>query len=298
METILITGAEGFIGKHLAEAFYSNGYQVISVDIKDCSSILNVKHYKVNIKNPELEKVFKENNIDYVIHLAAHISVQNSIKDPLFDADENIMGTLNVLKLCKQYNIKKIIGASTAAVYGDSNSLSLKETLILNPLSPYAVSKIAMENYIKLSGVDYIIFRYSNIYGYGQNTSGECGVISIFTEKMIQNKEITIYGDGNQIRDFIYIDDVVELNLRAIKSKIKNEIYNFSSNTGTTINAIFDKLSKLTDYNRTPIYKPQRTGDILKNILDNKKVKELYTPVISLDQGLKEMTYCYKSNYK
>lgn len=292
METILITGAEGFIGKHLTEAFYLNGYQVISVDTRDYSSKLNLKHYKVNIKTPELEKVFIENNIDYVIHLAAHISVQNSVKNPLFDAEENIIGSLNVLKMCKKYNIKKFIGASTAAVYGDSSNLPLKESSVLNPLSPYAVSKTAMENYIKLSGVDYIIFRYSNIYGCGQNTKGECGVISIFTEKMKQNQEITIYGDGNQIRDFIYIDDVVELNLRAIKSKIKNELYNFSSNTETSINNIFNKLSKLTGYNQAPVYKPQRAGDILKNTLDNSKVKELYTPVISLDEGLKKMTDC------
>lgn len=294
METILITGCEGFIGKHLAKAFYKNGYTVISVDIKESSSKFDLKHYKIDITKPEFETVFKENNIDYVIHLAAHISVQNSINDPIFDAKENIIGTLNVLKMCKKYKIKKIIGASTAAVYGEPKYLPLKESSILNPLSPYAVSKIAMENYIKLSGVNYIIFRYSNIYGFGQSTKGECGVAAIFAERMLKNDAVIIYGDGNQVRDFIFIEDVVELNLKSIKSEFKNITLNFSNNKEVTVNELFKELSALTGYNKKPVYKPERKGDILKNVLDNKSVSSLYSPKISFRDGLSDMVTLIK----
>lgn len=142
METILITGSEGFVGKHLTRALNKEGYQVICTDIKAGSEILPLKFYNIDITKPELEIIFKENKIDYVFHLAAQISVQNSIAEPVFDAEQNIFGTLNLLKMCKKYNIKKIIGASTAAVYGEAQELPLTENSVLNPLSPYAVSKI------------------------------------------------------------------------------------------------------------------------------------------------------------
>lgn len=294
METILITGSEGFVGKHLTRALNKEGYRVICTDIKAGSEILPLKFYNIDITKPELEIIFKENKIDYVFHLAAQISVQNSIAEPVFDAEHNIFGTLNLLKMCKKYNIKKIIGASTAAVYGEAQELPLTENSVLNPLSPYAVSKIAMENYIKLSGVDYIIFRYANIYGEGQNSKNNCGAVSIFLEKMLKNKEITIYGDGTQIRDFIYIDDVIELNIKAIKSELKNATLNFSSNTATTINELFEEIAVLTGYNKKPVYKSKRNGDITKNVLSNQLISSFYLPKTSLKNGLSKMLLSLK----
>lgn len=269
-------------------------YNIVTVDTKKCCSDIPLKHYQTDIKSQKLEQVFLENNIDCVIHLAAQVSVNNSINNPLYDAGENIIGTLNLINLCKKYKVKKILAASTAAIYGDSQSLPLNENAVPNPLSPYAVSKLAMENYIKISGIDYIIFRYSNVYGDGLlRDGGGAGVVTKFVNGMLHNEKIIIYGDGSQTRDFICIDNVVEANLRVLETNIKNEIFNCSSGIETPINLLFEELSKITGYNQNPVYMSAQIGSINRNVLDNSKIKKFYYPDIDLKTGLSKLVKNY-----
>lgn len=295
--SILVTGGSGFIGSHLVDLFIDKGFCVFVVD-KETPQYPNNKaqYIQLNISSNNLEKVFKDNKIDYVIHLAAQASVSISVSDPEIDAQNNILATINLLTLCKKYNVKKIIAASTAAVYGNPEYLPVDERHPVNFLSPYALSKYAMEEYIKLSGVDYIIFRYSNVYGPRQNSKGEAGVISIFTDKMINNEKIEIHGDGEQVRDFIFVEDIAKINLIAITSDIKNKVMNFSSNTGKTINQLFDAIQNNTKYKLEPANAPPRTGDIRLSILNNKKAVELlgYAPKIDFETGIKLTTEFFK----
>ncbi len=287
--SILITGGSGFIGSHIVDKFVSGGFNVIVLD-KVLPNFKNEKatYYNMDLNADNLEEIFESNDIKYVIHMAAQASVSQSIKDPIGDMEDNIKASINLIKCCQKHKIQKFIAASTAALYANPEYLPIDEKHIVNALSPYAISKNAMEQYIKISGLDYLIFRYSNVYGPRQNTEGETGVIAVFVERMLNQQSVEIHGDGEQVRDFIYVEDIAEINLRAIKSNLKNEIMNFSSNTETTINELFEIMSNNTNYSLKPIYTPPRQGDIKKSVLDNKKAIELlgYEPKVALNEGL------------
>ncbi|MEI7473451.1 MAG: NAD-dependent epimerase/dehydratase family protein [bacterium] len=293
---ILITGGAGFIGSHTADILLKNGYNVIIAD-NLCSGKENnlnnsAKFYKVDISSPELEKIFIENKIDFVFHFAAQASVSVSNKNPLLDAENNIMGSINLLSICKKYNVKKFIAASTAAVYGFPEYLPVDENHKTECLSFYGLSKLTMENYIKLFGIDYIIFRYANVYGPRQLPHGEAGVISIFLDKIINNKPLEIHSNGNQTRDFVSVTDIAKVNLLAIeKTDIKNKTINVSTNTRISINDLFNTLKSYTDYNIEPVYTQSREGDIEHSVLDNKLCKSLFDwkPEVSLQEGLKQL---------
>lgn len=298
METVLITGGAGFIGSHVCEALSKN-YKIIVIDnlsnsnYKNISNIKNVKFYNIDIENDNLDKIFREEHPDYVIHLAAQVSVGYSVKNPYLDAKINILSSIKLLDLCKKYNIKKIISASTAAVYGNSKYLPVDENHPKNPFSPYGLSKYTMEKYIESSGVPYIIFRFSNVYGPGQKITGETGVIAIFEQAMSNGEEINIFGDGSQVRDFIYVEDIAKIFVKAVESNIANQILNFSSDKGITINELFTIMSKIYDYKLNPIYKAKRDKDIEKSILANKQAKLIFqisdNEFTDLETGLKKL---------
>lgn len=292
MTTILLTGGSGFIGKHLAAKLADDNFEVISADKTEYHfNNKFIKSYKSDISKDSLDRIFTENKIDYVIHLAAQISVRDSVFNPENDAQHNILGTLNLIKYCKKYNIKKLIAISTSAVYGEIINSPATENSPIKPLSPYAVSKLAMENYIQISGLDFVIIRYSNIFGKGQNTKKECGVISIFIEKMLKNEDVTIYGDGNQTRDFLYINDAIKIIEYVLLSDIKNDIINYSGNAPITINELFQLIADITGYKKQPVYKKRREGEIKFNALDNTKAKTLYNliPTTTLEEGIREI---------
>lgn len=297
-KTILVTGGCGFIGSCLVDKLIESGYSVCVVD-KDTPKYRNAiaVYYKINLESEQLFKIFEEQKIDTVIHLAAQTSVNASVENPKKDGIANILATLNLIDVCKKYNVNKIIASSSAAVYGNPKCLPILETSELCPLSPYALSKYTMESYIKLSGLDYIIFRFSNVYGPRQSNSSESGVVSIFINNMLNNRTVTIYGDGEQCRDFIFVEDVVDSIIKSLEFKYKNDVVNLSTNTRVSVNQLFFKLKKILKSDINPIYLQERSGDIKDSILDNSKMNKLgLTATTTLDDGLSKTIDFYKNN--
>lgn len=293
MQKVLITGGAGFIGSHISEKL-SQDYEVIILDNLSSGCVENLpkgkdfKLYRLNIEKDNIDEVFAEEKPDFVIHLAAQTSVNYSVLYPYTDANINIMASIRLLEICKKYGIKKFITASSAAVYGNPEYIPIDEFHNTEPMSQYGLSKLVMEKYIKLSGIPYIIFRFSNAFGPKQKSSKESGVIAIFNKAMKENKPINIYGNGEQIRDFIYVADIANICEKAIKSDIKNEIINFSTNKGISINYLFNKMADLYNYNYKANYLPERAGEIKDSILSNKKALELFGSIefTSLQEGL------------
>lgn len=279
---ILITGGAGFIGSHLIEKLVDSTYKIIVIDNLSAGKISNfpdnndIKLYKMDIEKDDIESIFKEEKPDYCIHLAAQTSVNAGMNNPYFDANVNILGSIKLISLCKKYSIKKFITASTAAVYGKPETLPVQETDRVEPISFYGLSKLTMEKYIQLFDIPYIIFRFSNVFGPRQDSSRESGVIAIFHEAMKKGLPINIYGDGEQLRDFVYVEDIANIIIKAIESEVCNEIINFSTNKGITVNELFDSMKDLYEYKLKPNYLPQRKGDIKNSILSNKKAQLIY----------------------
>ena len=277
-KTVLITGGAGFVGSHVVDKFCDEGFDVIVVDNMVTGKIENLnpkaKFYHCDITTNALEEVFKETNPDYVIHLAAQISVVNSMNNPEKDASINIMGSINLLKYAKKYGVKKFIAASSAAIYGNLPA-PIEENVIPQPMSPYGLSKLTMEKYIELSGLDYLIFRFSNVYGERQSAGGEAGVVTIFENAMKNNLPVTIYGNGEQVRDFVFVKDIANITFKLLNSNVKNEIINISTNDGITINELFNSLKRKYNYSQKPNYKDSRAGDIDVSILSNRKLVSL-----------------------
>lgn len=294
-KNVLITGGAGFIGSHLCDLLIEDNYNVFIVDNLSSGSDSNLnksaKFYNMDINSPDLEKVFAQNKIDYVFHFAAQANVSFSTKFPTIDATENILGSINILQLSKKYGVSKFIPASTAAVYGVPTHLPVDEEHNTTCLSFYGLSKLTMEKYVELFGVDYIIFRFANVYGPRQSAHGEAGVVAIFADKMKNNEEITIHGDGEQTRDFVYVSDIAKVCLSAIQSDVKNEIINVSTNTSISINQLFETMSRKYNYTKKPDYTEERLGDIKHSVLDNKKCLKLFgfIPETSIENGLGDL---------
>ena len=289
--TVLVTGGAGFIGKHTVKALLNSDFNVIVLDRKEKPEDITCKYYCMDASSEELETVFQENQIDYLIHLAALPSVADSIRMPLVDCRDNYQSTVNVCTFAKKYGVKKIVFSSTAAVYAHPQYLPVDEKHPTSYLSPYAITKNASENFIKYCGLDYIIFRYANVYGVGQDTFGEAGVVAKFFELMSHGNPIKIHGNGKQYRDFIYVEDVAQTNVLALKTDVDDEIINVSTNTRTSINDLFEILKRELDYKLEPTYTQPREGDIEKSILDNGKLVSMFhfTPSIDIESGIKKM---------
>lgn len=292
---ILITGGAGFIGSHIADILIQNNYKVIIADNLSTGKKDNINNkaifYNIDIKNyNDLENIFNNNKIEYIIHLAAQVSVPNSIRNPINDANENIIATLNIIELSKKYNIKKIIASSSAAVYGIPKKLPIDESHTTIPISYYGLSKLTMEKYLILSNLNYIICRFSNVYGSRQTPHGEAGVVSIFMDNAINNKDLNIFGDGKQTRDFIYVEDIAKIFLFFIEKNISNEILNISTNNSININELANTIINISKSNIKINYLEKRDGDINDSILDNKKLLNLINiNFTTIDEGLKKL---------
>lgn len=298
-KTVLITGGAGFIGSHIADELIKNKYDVVIADTLVTGKKENInpvaKFYQTDIRDASLEKVFTDNNIEYVIHQAAQASVGVSMNNPCYDMSVNIQGSLNLLSLSKKYNIKKFIVASTAAIYGHPEYLPVDEKHPINPLSFYGLSKYTMEQYIKLFGIDYIIFRYANVYGPRQDALGEAGVISIYLDKMTKGLPVEIHGDGKQTRDFIYVSDIAEANLKAVETENKNITLNLSTDSQKSILELFTIIKNSVNYEKEPVYTAPREGDIKDSSLDNALAMKLLNkrPAVSLEEGLQKTLNWY-----
>lgn len=276
---VLVTGGAGFIGSHIADTLIARGDRVSILDNLSTGRFENIdprtNFYKGDLRDAKFVlETLQSERPDYVIHHAAQIDVQTSIDNPAADAAINIIGTISLLEACRACDVKKIIYASSAAVYGNPRYLPVDEKHPLQPLSGYGVSKHTVEHYLtaynEIYGLDYTALRYANVYGPRQDASGEGGVVAIFTDRLLQGERPKIFGDGKQTRDFIFVGDIVRANLAAINTPGSTGIFNVSTGLPTSVNELFYALREITGSSIEPEYCPPRPGDIEHSYLDEK----------------------------
>ena len=293
---VLVTGGAGFIGSHVVDRLVAAGHEVAVIDNLSTGvrSYVNPKasFHEIGIGDKGVAEAFTKEKPEAVCHLAAQINVTESVKDPAFDAMTNIIGTINLLQAAVNSGVKKFIFSSTGgAIYGEPKVLPADETTVPEPMSPYGTSKLATEEYIKLYSrnhpLQYVILRYSNVFGPRQVPHGECGVCAVLTDLMLKGKQPTLYGFGEPVRDYVYVGDVARANVLALE-RGSNTTVNISNGKATTVNEIFDALDKVIGFNQEPIRKPLRAGEVEKIICANDKAKkELgWSPTVGLLEGL------------
>jgi len=258
---ILVTGGAGFIGSNIVDALINLGHKVAIVDNLSTGSKNNVNpkatFYHMSIRDKDTTDVFKKEKPDVVNHHAAQIDVRKSSDDPIYDADTNILGSLNIIANCAAHGVKRLIYSSTGgAIYGDPEYIPSDENHPINPISQYGVSKHAVEHYIYLYGLLYglenVIFRYANVYGERQSPFGEAGVVAIFATQMLRGIQPTIFGPGDKTRDYVHVSDVVNANLIALE-RGNNVICNIGTGVETTDQQVYDTLSDILGYSKPPI---------------------------------------------
>lgn len=303
MNNILCVGGAGFIGSHLADRLIQLGHQVIILDNLSTGNIRNIKNHNLVVRdlNENLDDIFSKYKFDYVFHLAAFVNLRESIINPIKCAKDNIIGSINLINYCNKYNIKKIIFSSTGgAMYSPDETMPWEEGDKELPNSPYGLSKLYVEKYLninnQLHGLPYNSLRYANVYGPRQNVLGEAGVISIFIEKMLKNQNITIYGNGDQSRDFIYVDDVVSANIAMMEST-KNIIYNVSSGDSYSLNEIIEILSDKLYFTGKIIYEEPINGEVFQTQLNNYLLMTdaNWKPEVNLSKGIDQTINYFKT---
>ena len=273
---VLVTGGAGFIGSHLVDRLVADGHSVAVVDVLATGTRANLNPqaalYEIDIRSPALAAAFEAARPEAVFHAAAHASVSESVRDPMHDAEVNVLGALNVLQQCAAYGAGRIVFISTGgALYGEPERLPADEEHPVLPLSPYGASKAAAETYVRtlcpLSGIRYTILRPGNVYGPRQDPFGEAGVVAIFANAMLRGQRPVIFGDGSHERDYVYVDDVVQANVLAL-GQGGDGVYNIGTGRGTTVSQIFDALAGATDYGGSPEHAAERPGDVHRIYLD------------------------------
>lgn len=304
LNKILVTGGAGFIGSHLVDDLIEDGQKVIVVDNLSSGKKENINHkakfYRIDILNPKISEIFKKEKPDFVFHFAAHIEARESVKDPIFDAKTNILGSLNILENCRKFNIKKIIFASSGGeIYGEAKKNPTPEDYFPQPLSPYGASKLAIENYLysyyRLFSLPYMALRYGNVYGPRQNPDGEAGIVAIFTNKMLKNKQPFIHGDGQQTKDYIFIEDAVKATILSFKKDFKG-VLNIGTGEETSVLEIFSKIKKLTKSKVKAKYVPLPSCGFKRGCLSIEKAKKelKWQPKYNLEKGLEKTVKWFK----
>jgi len=298
---VLVTGGAGFIGSHIVDKLIQSNYQVIVIDNLSTGLRENINRsatfIEMDICSDKILELFETERFDYVIHQAAQTMVPQSIAMPDYDCQVNILGTVNVLEACRKTGVKRIICASTAAVYGNVADVPVLESTVTRPTSFYGLSKLAVERYLSLYnqvfGLEYAALRYANVYGERQGDAGEGGVISIFTRKIHHKQAVSIYGDGGQTRDFIYVGDVAAANVKALTAKKCNDAYNISTQTETSINTLVELMSKIAGNEFPKKYEQPREGDIYRSSLSNAAARHHlnWQPEMPLLDGLARTYY-------
>jgi len=276
---ILITGGAGFIASHITDAYINAGHTVAIVDNLSTGFERNInpkaKFFKMDIRSEELQSVFAEFHPDVVNHHAAQMDVRKSVANPTFDAEINILGGINLLECCKEYEVKKFIFASTGgAIYGEQDYFPADEQHPQRPLSPYGIAKLTTEKYLfyykEIFGLNYTALRYANVYGPRQSTMGEAGVVAIFASKMLKGEQPIINGDGMQTRDYTFVEGVVQANLLALNDKVPTE-YNIGTGIETNVNELFHTIRKYCNSNAEEKHGEAKAGEQKRSVLSTKK---------------------------
>lgn len=305
---ILITGGAGFIGSHILAQL--QGRRDMDVVVFDNLSSGSKEHVPAGMELVEgdvcdeaaVDALFADHHFDAVIHLAAQTMVPTSVEQPVLDFRINLEGVLHVLEACRIHGTRHILFSSSAAVYGDNLHISLKETERLVPTSPYGITKMTTEHYLRvyheLYGMDATVFRFANVYGERQGEKGEGGVVSIFCKLLSQRQGITVFGDGNQTRDFVYAGDIAQAIIRALPLKGYHTM-NVSTGQETSINDLICSFEKAVGYTVPVQYTAPRTGDILRSVLSNETLKRDlgFVPAMNLEEGIRRTYDWYRSQW-
>lgn len=305
---VLITGGAGFIGSHILAQL--QGRRDMDVVVFDNLSSGFKEHVPAGMELVEgdvcdeaaVDALFADHHFDAVIHLAAQTMVPFSVDHPVEDCQINLEGVLHVLEACRIHGTRHILFSSSAAVYGDNLHIPLKETERLVPTSPYGITKMTTEHYLRvyheLYGMDATIFRFANVYGERQGEKGEGGVVSIFCKLLSQRQGITVFGDGNQTRDFVYAGDIAQAIIRALPLKGYHTM-NVSTGQETSINDLIRSFEKAVGYTVPVQYTAPRTGDILRSVLSNEALKRDlgFVPEMDLEEGIRRTYDWYRSQW-
>lgn len=305
---VLVTGGCGFIGSHLTRRLVRDGHEVSVLDnmssgkVSNIADVLNsVELYEGDIMDLCLLTECMD-GVDYVFHHAAKVSVQESIACPIWTEDTNVAGTVGVLTTARSQRVRRVIFASSSAVYGNNPCSPKTEDMLPAPASPYAASKLAGEAYLKAFcgayGMDSVALRYFNVYGPGQNAdSGYAAVIPGFISKVLRGESPAIFGDGKQTRDFVHVDDVVQANILAMGiSWLGGEAINVGSGRSVSVNELHSLVHKLAGAYEKCTCKDARSGDIRHSVADISKAGKLlgYSPAVRFEDGLRATFECYK----
>ena len=298
---VCVTGGAGFIGSHLVDRLIALGHTVLVIDnlTTGVREFVNPKavFIEMDVRDANIESIFADFKPQVVFHEAAQTMVPASMENPKMDCDVNLLGLVNILEASRKHKVEHFLMPSSAAVYGDLDTLPLTEDMIGKPTSFYGLTKLTGEGYLRIYeqafGLKTVCFRYSNVYGPRQ---GEGGVISIFTRLINEGQGLTIFGDGEQTRDFIYVDDVVEANIKAMNHPELTGVYNISTNTSTSVNKLVSYFKSISNKDLLVYYEAERTGDIRHSRLCNQKAKVDFDflATVDLERGLRDTISYFK----
>ena len=302
---ILVSGGAGFIASHVSEALLAEGHDVHILDDLSGGRRENVPDgavfHEMDIRSREAADCMTEHGFEAFVHHAAQMDVRKSVADPSFDATVNILGLLNIMEAGRRAGLQKVVFASTGgAIYGEPDYAPQDERHATRPLSPYGVAKLCSERYLDYYrnqyGIPFVALRYGNVYGPRQNPHGEAGVIAIFAERMLRGQQPVIYGDGLQTRDYVYVDDVVQANLKALRYD-RSGIFNIGTATETSVNDLFDALRDRMAPDLARRHEAGRPGEQRRSVLDFAHArKELgWVPRMALAEGLEETATWFRN---
>lgn len=305
---IIVTGGAGFIGSTVSDRLSAMGHEIVVIDNLSTGFEYNVtpgaKFIKADITDFDVTgRIFQDEKPDVVYHFAAQIDVRKSVSDPLFDAKTNIMATLNLIKLSNDFKVKKFIFSSTGgAIYGDTDERPTPENHPEWPLSPYGIAKLATDKFLnyyhEVFGLKFVSLRYGNVYGPRQNPHGEAGVVAIFLNKMLSGAQPVINGDGNQTRDYVFVDDVAHSNILALENTDSCGIYNVGTSIETNVNELFGEINFNFGNGFDEVHGPAKLGEQKTSCLSYEKIKKEFgfVPEVSFKEGIKKTYEWFKEN--
>ena len=307
---VLVTGGAGFIGSHIVEALVRRGHAVAVLDNLSSGKRehvpTGVSIFELDITD-SVDAAFEKFRPEVVCHQAAQVSVSYSVKEPVFDASTNILGSIHVIDACRRYGVRKVVYPSSAAAYGALETLPFHEDLRCQPVSFYGSSKFAVEHYLRTAskewGIEWAALRYSNVYGPRQDPHGEAGVVAIFSNLLLAGQQPTVFGGGELTRDYVFVEDVAAANCAVIEADLKGHpdpVFNTSTAMATTTNRIFELLRGAYGVDIEAGTGPWRAGDVKDSILDNAKIRSQidWQPNVSLEDGIERTAEFFSARVK